>query len=111
METRLKTMLNNLCLLAAIVAPCVVLAHLAAAQARTLATTEAMLEHCARLNPAAADQYRERARLLAQRASAESLTRACISDEYQHSRDSTLESLATVGAQDAKNAWTQEEPG
>jgi hypothetical protein len=103
----LMTMLKNLCLLAAIVAPGLALADEPAPQAQTLATTEAILESCAKLNPVAADQYRQQARLVAQGASEETLARVRKSDEYRQSRDSTLESLARVDEQDAKKACVQ----
>jgi len=107
----LMTRLKNACLLAAIIAPVfapgLALADEPAPQAQALATTEAILEHCAKLNPAAADRYREQAKLLAQGASDEALASVRKSDEYQQSRDSTLESLAKVGEQDAKKACAQ----
>jgi hypothetical protein len=103
----LMTILKNLCLLAAIVAPGLALADEPAPQAQSLATTEAILEHCAKLNPAAADQYREQAKLLTQGASEETLAKVRKSDEYQQSRDSALESLAKVDAQDATKACAQ----
>jgi hypothetical protein len=68
---------------------------------------ETILEHCAKLNPAAADQYREQAKMLAQGASDETLDKVRKSDEYQQSRDSTLESLAKVDDQNAKKACAQ----
>jgi hypothetical protein len=106
----LMTTLKNMCLLAAIVAPGLALAAEPAPQAQALATTETILEHCAKVNPAAADQYREQAKLLAQGASEETLAEVRKSDEYQQSRDSTLESLAKVDDQDAKKACAQSLP-
>jgi len=105
------TMLKGLCLLAAIItpgfAPDLAVADEPAPQAQTLATTEAILEHCAKLNPGAADQYREQAKLLTQGASEEALAKVRKSDEYRQSRDSMLESLAKVDEQDAKKACAQ----
>jgi hypothetical protein len=104
------TMLKHVCLLAAIVAPGLALADEPAPQARTLATMETILEHCAKLNPAAADHYREQAKLLVQGASEETLANVRKSDEYQQSRDSTLESLAKVDDQNARKACAQSLP-
>lgn len=104
------TILKHACLLAAIVAPGLALADEPAPQAQTLATMETILEHCAKLNPAIADQYREQAKLLVQGASDETLAKVRKSDEYQQSRDSTLESLAQVDDQDAKKACAQSLP-
>lgn len=101
------TMLKQACLLAALVAPCLALAEEPAPQAQTLATLETMLEHCARLNPEAADRFREQAKLVAQGASEEALAKMRKSDEYQKSRDSTLESLAELGDEYAKKACAQ----
>ena len=104
------TMLKHVCLLAAIVAPGLALAEEPAPQAQALATMETILEHCAKLNPVAADQYREQVKLLAQGASEETLAKVRKSDEYQQSRDSTLESLAKVDDQDAQKACAQSLP-
>ena len=108
------TMLKHACLLAAIVAPGLALAAEPAPQAaepapqaQTLATMETILEHCAKLNPAVADQYRQQAKLLVHGASEEALAKVRQSDEYQQSRDSTLESLAKVDDQNAKKACAQ----
>jgi hypothetical protein len=106
----LMTMPKKLWLLVAIVAPGLVLADEPAPQAHTLATTEAILEHCARLIPANADRYREQARLLTQGASEETLAKIRNSEEYQQSRDATLGSLAKVDEQDAKKACAQNLP-
>ena len=102
------TMLKNVWLLAAIVAPGLVLAGEQAPQAQSLATTEAILEHCAKLIPAASDQFREQAKLLAQGASEETLAKVRKSEEYRAAHDSTLESLAKVGERDGKRACEQQ---
>ena len=101
------TILKKACLLAALVAPGLALADEPAPQAQTLASMEAILEYCAKLSPAAADQYREQAKRLGQGASEETLAKVRKSDEYQQSRDSTLESLAKVDDQNAKKACAQ----
>ena len=101
------TILKHACLLAAMVAPCLVLADEPAPQAQALASTDAILEHCAKLNPANADQYLAQAKLLAQSASEETLDKVRHSDEYQQSRDLMLESLAKVDEKDAKKACAQ----
>jgi hypothetical protein len=103
----MMTMPKKLWLLAAIVAPALALADEPAPQAQSLATVEAVLEHCAKLIPAAADRYREQAKLLTQGASEEMLAKVRKSEEYRESRDSTLESLAKVGEKEAKKACEQ----
>jgi hypothetical protein len=99
--------LKHASLLAAIVAPGLALSDEPAPQPQALATVDTILEHCAKLDPAAADRYREQAKLLVQGASEETLDKVRKSDEYQQSRDSTLESLAKVDDQEAKKACTQ----
>ena len=108
------TMLKHACLFAVIVAPGLVLAAEPAPQAgepapqaQTLATMETILEHCAKLNPALADQYRQQAKQLVQGASEEALAKVRQSDEYQEFRNSTLESLAKGDDQNAKKACAQ----
>ena len=103
----LMTMQKKLWLLALIAAPGLALADEPAPQAQMLATTEAILEHCAKVNPAAAEQYREQAKLVTQGASEETLAKVRQSEEYQASHDSTLESLAKVDEQNAKKACAQ----
>jgi hypothetical protein len=103
----LMTMPKKLWLLAAIVAPGLALADEPAPQAQALAITEAIVEHCAKLIPADADRYREQARLITQGASEETLAKVRKSDEYQQSREATLESLAKVDEKDAKKACAQ----
>jgi hypothetical protein len=100
-------MLRRVCLLAAIVVPGLTLADEPAPQAQSLATVEALLGHCAKLIPAAADRYRELAKLLAQGATEETLANLRQSEEYRASHDLTLESLAKVSEQDAKKACEQ----
>jgi hypothetical protein len=107
-QTMTMTVMKHVCLFAAIVAPGLALADeqkpAAAPQAQSLATMETILEHCAKLNPAAADQYREQAKQLTQGASDETLAKVRNSEEYRQSRDSTIESLAKVDEQGVKKA-------
>lgn len=101
------TMLKKVCLLAAFVVPGLALADEPAPQPQTLGSMEAILEHCAKLNPAGADQYQEQAKRLGQGASEETLAKIRQSEEYQQSRDSTLESLANIDGENAKKACAQ----
>jgi chaperonin cofactor prefoldin len=102
-----RTLLKHACLLATIAAPGIALADEPAPQAQSLAAMETILEHCAKLNPAAADKYREQGKQLAQGASEETLANIRKSDEYQQSRDSTLESLAKSDDETARKACAQ----
>lgn len=102
-----RTLLKHAYLLAAIAAPGIALSDEPAPPAQSLATLETILEHCAKINPADADQFREQRKALAQGASEETLAKIRKSDEYQQTRDSTLESLAKVDEQSAKKVCTQ----
>jgi hypothetical protein len=99
-------LLKNACLMLAMVTPALALSEEPAPQATSLATLEAILDHCASINPSAADQYREQRKTLAQGASEETLDKIRKSDEYQKARDSTLEALAKVDEESARKACT-----
>jgi len=104
------TMAKRLCLFAAVLVHGLVLADEPAPEAKSLATVEAILQYCARADPAAADQYRDQARLLTQGLSEEMLAKVRKSGEYRQSHESALESLAKAGEQDAKQACAQSVP-
>jgi hypothetical protein len=106
-EKMMMTMAKRLCLLAAVLVPGLALADEATAQAQSLASSEAILEHCARLNPAAADQYREQAKLLTQGASEETLAKLRKTEDYRVTHDQTVESLAKVDEREAIQACEQ----
>ncbi len=100
------SLLKHACLLLVIVVPGIALSDEPALQASSLATMEAILDHCAKINPSAADQYREQRKALAHGASDEKLEKIRQSEEYQQTRESTLESLAKVDDESAKKACT-----
>jgi hypothetical protein len=75
--------------------------------AKSLAMTEAILDHCAKIDPAYASNYQKRVQLVAQGASEEILAKVRKTDEYQQAHDSIVESLAKVDEQDAKKACSQ----
>jgi hypothetical protein len=81
-----------------------------APDAKSLAMTEAILDHCAKLDPAHASNYHKRVQLVAQGASEETLAKVRNTDDYQQTHDSAVESLAKVTEQDAKKACTQALP-
>jgi hypothetical protein len=78
-----------------------------APDAKALAMTEAILDHCAKLDPAHASNYHQRMQLVAQGASEETLAKVRNTDDYQQTHDSAVESLAKVTEQDAKKACAQ----
>jgi hypothetical protein len=102
-----RILLKHACLLIAIATPGLALSDEPAPEAQSLATMETILDHCAKLNPADADKYREQRKVLAQGANEETLDKIRKSDEYQQARDSALESLAKVDDQNAKKACGQ----
>lgn len=78
--------------------------------ARMLGTTEAILDYCAKVDPAGADAFHSRARMVAQGASEESLQKVRNSDDYRQARDTTEESLAKVDQDDAVKVCAQNRP-
>jgi hypothetical protein len=75
--------------------------------AKSLAMTEAILDHCAKVDPAYASNYQKRVQLVTQGANEETLAKVRKTDEYQQAHDSTVESLAKVKEQDAKKVCSQ----
>jgi hypothetical protein len=75
--------------------------------AKSLAMTEAILEHCAKVDPAYASDYHKRVALVTQGASEETLAKVRKTDEYRLTHDSAVESLAKVKEQDAKKVCSQ----
>jgi hypothetical protein len=75
--------------------------------AKSLAMTEAILDHCAKVDPAQASNYHKRVELVTQGASEETLAKVRQTDDYQQAHDSAVESLAKVKEPDAKKACSQ----
>ena len=78
-----------------------------APDARALGMMEAILSYCAKVDPAAAEKYQQRVKLLSQVASAEVLAKLRQSDEYRQGRESTAESLAKVDAKNARKTCSE----
>jgi hypothetical protein len=78
-----------------------------APDAKSLATIEAILEHCAKVDPADAANYQKRVQLVTQGAGEETLAKARKTDEYLEAHDLTVESLAGVKEPDAKKICSQ----
>jgi hypothetical protein len=75
--------------------------------AKLLAMTEAIIDHCAKVDPTYASNYQKRLQLVTQGASEETLAKVRKTDEYQQAHDSAVESLAKVKEQDAKKICSQ----
>ena len=75
--------------------------------ARPLATVEAILDYCARLDASAADKYRQQAGLVSQGVDEETLARIRESDEYRQAHGEIDEFLAKVDARNAKKVCAQ----
>jgi hypothetical protein len=73
----------------------------AAPNAQSLGVIEAILNHCAVLDPAHAAQYRDQVRPATQGASDKSVREVRGSEEYKRAYESTTESLATAAGPDA----------
>jgi hypothetical protein len=78
-----------------------------APDAKSLATIEAIMDHCAEADPAYASNYHERVQLVTQGASEDTLAKVRKTDEYRRAHDSAVESLAKVNEQDAKKICSQ----
>lgn len=76
-------------------------------EARPLATVEAILDYCARLDAAASDKYRQQAGLVSQGADEETLARIRETDEYRQAHGEMDEFLAKVDARNAKKVCAQ----
>jgi hypothetical protein len=101
-ERTTMRVLRRVCLIAAIVAPGIALTDAAAApDATVLGTTEAILEHCAKIDPTAAAKYQERVKLLVQGADEQKVAEIRKSDAYRQAYDSTT---ARVGESDPETA-------
>jgi hypothetical protein len=83
------------------------LAEEPAPDARALATTEAILSYCAKVDPAGASKYQERVKLVAQGASEKALDEVRKSDEYQQARASVEDFLAKVDEHNAKRVCAE----
>jgi len=95
-------MLLGMCLVASIVAPDGVLAGGAAPDPKPLAIAEAILEYCAKFDPAAVATYREQVKLLLKGTSEDVLTKLRKSNEYKLAHGQVVEFLAKVDDHNAK---------
>jgi hypothetical protein len=93
--------LRRVCLIAAIVAPGIAQADTALPEATVLGSTEAILEHCAKVDPTAAAKYQERVKLLVQGADEQKLAEIRKSAAYRQAYDSTT---ARAGEGDPETA-------
>ena len=78
--------------------------------AKVLGTAEAIFNYCARIDPAGADAFQSRSRMVAQGASDEAVQKVRKSDEYREARDTTEASLADVDPADAVKICAQNRP-
>jgi len=78
--------------------------------AKVLGTTEAILNYCARIDPAGADAFQSRSRMVTQGASEEAVQKVRKSEEYREARDTTEASLADVDPADAVKICAQNRP-
>ena len=83
------------------------LAEEPAPDARALATTEAILSYCAKVDPASASEYQERVKLIAQGASEKALDEVRKSAEYQQAHASVDDFLAKVDEHNAKKVCSE----
>ena len=101
-------MLFKVCLLAAVCAPGWVLADEPSLDPKSFASIEAILEHCARTDPASADRYKEQAKAVSQGASEEALVKLRKSSDYVTTHDSMLDLLSKSDEQNAKRVCARQ---
>ncbi len=99
-----------LCACAFLAAPPLVLAEETAPDPRTLGMAEAILNYCARLDPAAAAKYQQQGKLLLQDASKKVLENVRRSSEYQQAYDAANESVAKLDEHEAKQVCSSSLP-
>jgi len=115
----LTTLLQRACLIAALMAPALTMAEEPATDApapvaervpdaKSLANVEAILEYCAKLDPASATRYLEQAKMVTQGASEETLSKVRGTNDYLQAHGELDESLAKVDARGAKKVCAQQ---
>jgi len=101
-------MFNGMFVLAAVAVSGLALAGEPVPDAKPLATVEAILDYCAKVDPAAAERYQEHVKLVAQGASEETLAKVRKSNEYQQAHGEVDEFLAKVDPHNAKKVCSQQ---
>jgi len=74
---------------------------------RVLAATEAVLDYCAKIDPSAADQYRQQLKVMLHGATDEVLAKARATDDYKQARAAAEDSLSKLDEKDAKETCSQ----
>jgi hypothetical protein len=74
---------------------------------RVLAATEAVLDYCAKIDPSAADQYRQQLKVMLHGATDEVLAKARDTDDYKQARAAAEDSLSKLDENDAKETCSQ----
>jgi hypothetical protein len=87
--------------------PCLSQTATEAPDPRALGTTEAILNYCAKEDPADADKYRAQEKLLAGSATQEELEKLRNSDEYRQAYDSVTDFTAKVDKHNAKRVCSE----
>ena len=95
---------------AAAVLPALASADEPAVNVQALATTQAILDFCARANPKAAEQYAQQAQALLQGVSAREADELRKSDAYQQTYDSTAQMIGDVPEKEARRACSESTP-
>lgn len=101
------TSLRKVFVFAAILLPGLALADDTLPDARSLATVEAILDYCAKVDPPAASKYQDQIKLMAQGANDDELAKVRKSDEYLQQHASMDEFLAKVDEHNAKKVCAQ----
>lgn len=109
MNMRYKNKMRSFALLVCGVlsVPCLSQTQTEPPDARALGTTEAILNYCTKADPADADKYQARDKLLIGKASQEDLDELRNSDEYRQAYDSVADFVAKVDEHNAKRVCSE----
>jgi hypothetical protein len=92
---------------AAAVLPLLVQADEPTLDGRVLGAAEAVIDYCARLDPSAADRYRQQFKLMVKGANEEALAKLRGSEDYKQARADAQDSLGKLDPNDAKQTCAQ----
>jgi hypothetical protein len=79
----------------------------ATVEGRVIGAAEAVIDYCAKIDPKAADQYRQQFKLMIKGASDAALAKIRDSEDYKQARAAAEDSLSKLDEKDAKQTCSQ----
>jgi hypothetical protein len=92
---------------AAAVLPLLVHADESPVDGRVLGAAEAVIDYCGKLDPSAAERYRQQFKLMVKGATEEALTKVRSTDDYKEARAAAEDSLSKLDENTAKQTCSQ----